>query len=179
VASGFSGPMSYKLGRKSCIWIACALCAVSDVIMMATTSIGGLYAGRLLIGLANGMLMSFSQLYLQECTPAQFRGMALSAFQFWTSIGTLVMMRDLQYATRLQLTILADRDHCRQLHCAVGGSTVLSDPTGFDIYRSSYHWRAPLLYSGESTLARGRESLQSHGILLTYVLLGAREAGEG
>jgi MFS transporter, SP family, sugar:H+ symporter len=90
VASGFSGPMSYKLGRKSCIWIACALCAVSDVIMMATTSIGGLYAGRLLIGLANGMLMSFSQLYLQECTPAQFRGMALSAFQFWTSIGTLV-----------------------------------------------------------------------------------------
>ena len=34
--------------------------------------------------------MSFSQLYIQECTPARFRGMALSAFQFWTSIGTLV-----------------------------------------------------------------------------------------
>jgi hypothetical protein len=34
--------------------------------------------------------MSFSQLYLQECSPAQFRGLALSAFQFWTSAGTLV-----------------------------------------------------------------------------------------
>lgn len=37
-----------------------------------------------------GLFMSFSQLYLQECTPAQFRGMALSAFQFWTSAGTLI-----------------------------------------------------------------------------------------
>ena len=34
--------------------------------------------------------MSFSQLYLQECSPAKFRGLALSAFQFWTSIGTLI-----------------------------------------------------------------------------------------
>lgn len=41
-----------------------------------------------------GMLMSFSQLWLQECTPAQFRGLALSAFQFWTSIGTLVSPQD-------------------------------------------------------------------------------------
>jgi len=33
--------------------------------MMTTTSIGGLYAGRLVIGLANGLYMTFSQLYLQ------------------------------------------------------------------------------------------------------------------
>lgn len=58
--------------------------------MMTTTSIGGLYVGRLFIGLANGMFMTFSQLYIQECSPAQFRGLMLSAFQFWTSIGTLV-----------------------------------------------------------------------------------------
>lgn len=54
VASGLAGPLSAYLGRKSCLWIACALCAVSDAIMMGTTSLGGLYAGRLLIGLANG-----------------------------------------------------------------------------------------------------------------------------
>lgn len=35
--------------------------------MMTTTSIGGLYAGRLVIGLANGMFMTFAQLYLQVC----------------------------------------------------------------------------------------------------------------
>jgi len=33
--------------------------------MMATTDVGALYAGRLLMGLANGMLTTFSQLYLQ------------------------------------------------------------------------------------------------------------------
>ncbi|KAK3620600.1 hypothetical protein LTR56_023313 [Elasticomyces elasticus] len=57
---------------------------------MATTSIGGLYAGRCLIGLANGLFMTFSQLYIQECSPAAYRGLLISAFQFWTSIGTLV-----------------------------------------------------------------------------------------
>jgi len=34
--------------------------------------------------------MTFSQLYIQECSPAKYRGLMLSAFQFWTSIGTLV-----------------------------------------------------------------------------------------
>jgi MFS transporter, SP family, sugar:H+ symporter len=34
--------------------------------------------------------MTFSQLYLQECAPAKYRGLALSCFMFWTSLGTLV-----------------------------------------------------------------------------------------
>lgn len=37
--------------------------------MMTTDKIGGLYAGRLLIGIANGLLMTFSQLYIQVCHP--------------------------------------------------------------------------------------------------------------
>jgi MFS transporter, SP family, sugar:H+ symporter len=90
IASGLAGPLARKLGRKSCLWIACILCAASDAIMMGTTSIGALYVGRLFIGLANGLFMTFSQLYIQECSPAEYRGLLLSAFQFWTSIGTLV-----------------------------------------------------------------------------------------
>ena len=54
IASGLAGPLAWKLGRKSCLWAACLLCAVSNIIMMATTAIGGLYVGRLSIGLANG-----------------------------------------------------------------------------------------------------------------------------
>ncbi|KAK5138479.1 hypothetical protein LTR08_000065 [Meristemomyces frigidus] len=34
--------------------------------------------------------MTFSQLYIQECSPAHFRGLLLSGFMFWTSIGTLI-----------------------------------------------------------------------------------------
>ncbi|TKA45745.1 hypothetical protein B0A54_03430 [Friedmanniomyces endolithicus] len=90
VGSGLAGPLAWKLGRKPCLWMACILCWASDIIMMCTTSVGGLYAGRFLIGLANGLFMTFSQLYIQECSPAGYRGLLISAFQFWTSIGTLV-----------------------------------------------------------------------------------------
>ncbi|GAB7354614.1 hypothetical protein MBLNU459_g5052t1 [Dothideomycetes sp. NU459] len=90
VASGFAGPLAWKLGRKSCLWLACIMCTVANIIMMATTSIGALYFGRLLIGLANGLFMTFSQLYIQEVAPARYRGLALASFQFWTSIGTLI-----------------------------------------------------------------------------------------
>lgn len=56
IASGLTGPLAQFLGRRTCLWIACIMCCVSDVIMMATTSIGGLYFARLLIGLSNGQL---------------------------------------------------------------------------------------------------------------------------
>lgn len=91
------------------IWSACILCIVSNVVMMTATNVGALYAGRLLIGLANGLFMTFAQLYLQvilssllvfgssatlqsvqECAPARYRGLMIGAFQSWTSIGSLV-----------------------------------------------------------------------------------------
>ena len=62
----------------------------ANLIMMRTTSIGVLYFARLLIGIANGMLLTFSQLYLQECAPPQYRGLVIGFFQTWTSLGSLV-----------------------------------------------------------------------------------------
>ena len=67
------------------LWLACLLCTVANIIMMTTENIGALYAGRLLIGLANGMLMTFSQLYIQESSTANYRGLFLTGFQFFTS----------------------------------------------------------------------------------------------
>ncbi|OHE95099.1 hypothetical protein CORC01_09623 [Colletotrichum orchidophilum] len=57
---------------------------------MTTTHIGPLYFGRLLIGLGNGGLMTFSQLYLQESSPAKYRGLFLTVFQFCVTLGTLL-----------------------------------------------------------------------------------------
>ncbi|THW41324.1 MFS transporter [Aureobasidium pullulans] len=90
IASGCAGPIAWQLGRKTCLWAACALLSVGNIIMMATTHIGALYAGRFILGLGNGLLMTFSQLYIQEVTPARYRGLALASFQFFTSIGTLI-----------------------------------------------------------------------------------------
>jgi MFS transporter, SP family, sugar:H+ symporter len=65
ISSSAAGPIASVIGRKPTIWFASLLCIVSNVIMMTTSDIGGLYAGRFLIGLANGLFMTFSQLYIQ------------------------------------------------------------------------------------------------------------------
>ena len=94
IGAGFgsllAGPMSIWLTRRSCIWAACLLCCVSNGIMIGTTSLGGIYTGRLLIGIANGFYMTFGQIYIQEVIPARYRGASIAAFNVFTSVGTLV-----------------------------------------------------------------------------------------
>ncbi|KAF4439877.1 monosaccharide transporter [Fusarium acutatum] len=90
ISSSLAGFVAAKLGRKMCLWMACILCAVSNIIMMTTTHIGPLYVGRLLIGLANGYFMTFSQLYIQESSPAKYRGLFLTVFHLCTTFGTLI-----------------------------------------------------------------------------------------
>lgn len=78
---------------------------------MVTTNINAIYIGRLLLGLANGLFMTFSQLYIQvliyrlwsvlmenitdnkseqESVLARYRGLMISSFQVWTSLGSLI-----------------------------------------------------------------------------------------
>ncbi|KAK3933428.1 hypothetical protein QBC46DRAFT_436701 [Diplogelasinospora grovesii] len=90
ISSGTAGFAATKLGRRHCLWMACALCCVANIIMMATESMEALYAGWFLIGLANGYFITFSQLYIQESSPAKYRGWFLTIFQFFTSFGTLI-----------------------------------------------------------------------------------------
>jgi MFS family permease len=59
------GPFACYLGQKLCLHIAVVLVCVANIVMMTTDSIAGLYTGRLVIGLGNGLLMTFSQLYIQ------------------------------------------------------------------------------------------------------------------
>lgn len=61
----YLGPVATFIGRKTSLYLACALVYISNIVMMTTSTIGGLYAGRLVIGVGNGFLMTFSQLYIQ------------------------------------------------------------------------------------------------------------------
>lgn len=90
ISSGTAGLVATYVSRRQYIWIACLFCCVANVMMMATENIGALYAGRFIIGLANGYFMTFSQLYIQESSPAKYRGLFLTLFQFFTSFGTLI-----------------------------------------------------------------------------------------
>ncbi|KAF2462271.1 putative maltose permease [Lineolata rhizophorae] len=90
ITSSTAGFSAVILSRRQCIWAASALCIVSNIVMMTTDNMAGLYSGRLLLGFANGYFMTFSQLYIQESSPARFRGFLLAGFQFWTSFGSLI-----------------------------------------------------------------------------------------
>jgi len=69
-----AGLFGAYLGRRAGLWAACALSAVAVAIQIGTTSKGGLYAGRLLLGYANGFLVTFSTVYTSEAAPAHLRG---------------------------------------------------------------------------------------------------------
>jgi predicted MFS family arabinose efflux permease len=65
LSSSMAGPIAGVMSRKTTVWTASVVCIVSNIIMMTTTNIAALYVGRLMIGIANGMFMTFSQLYIQ------------------------------------------------------------------------------------------------------------------
>ncbi|KAI9367628.1 general substrate transporter [Aspergillus egyptiacus] len=87
--TGFTGTY---LGRRYSLMLGSLVVIVCTVIMSETTSLGALYFSRLLIGVGNGMLLNFTVLYLQECTPAYFRGLCLSMVTCWITIGTTIGM---------------------------------------------------------------------------------------
>lgn len=90
ISSATAGVPSSRFGRRSCLALACVTCFVANIIMMTTEHIGALYVGRFVIGLANGYFMTFAQLYLQETSTAELRGIFLTAFTFFVSFGTLI-----------------------------------------------------------------------------------------
>lgn len=90
VSSATAGVPSSRFGRRICLAAACITCFVANILMMTTEDIASLYAGRLIIGLANGYFMTFAQLYLQETSTAELRGVFLTAFNFCVTFGTLI-----------------------------------------------------------------------------------------
>ncbi|KAM7198323.1 general substrate transporter [Rhypophila sp. PSN 637] len=90
ISSASAGLSAVIVGRRTSIWIACLFSILSTVMMQVTTGIGVLYAARLIIGLANGVFTTHSQLWILECSPARYRGLAISGFQIWTTVGTLI-----------------------------------------------------------------------------------------
>lgn len=93
ISSVLAGVIATKLGRKMCLWLSSLMCIVANVLMMTTSHIGLLYFGRLLIGLGNGGFMTFSQLYLQESSPAIYRGLFLTIFQFCVTIVGILLAK--------------------------------------------------------------------------------------
>lgn len=89
-SSLLAGPVSHYIGRRPALWIACALNATACAVQITSTTPRTLYAGRLLLGLANGFFITFSNIYTAEAAPAHVRGVTVALFAFWVNVGSII-----------------------------------------------------------------------------------------
>ncbi|CCC11214.1 hypothetical protein SMACR_03919 [Sordaria macrospora] len=86
VAIYFLGSM---ISRRLGLWIGCALAFLSVSIMIGVENLGGLYAGRLLLGMSNGFLVPYNVMFVSESAPSLLRGPILGMTILQTSLGAL------------------------------------------------------------------------------------------
>ncbi|KAI1842665.1 hypothetical protein JX265_002729 [Neoarthrinium moseri] len=90
LSSLVAGLFAHFFGRKVALWLACVLNAIACVIQMVTENKGAIYVGRLILGLANGFLVTFSNIYTAEAAPAHLRAVMVALFSEWVNIGSIV-----------------------------------------------------------------------------------------
>jgi MFS family permease len=77
-------------GRRPAIWLASLISFVAAGIQVGTTTLEGLYIGRILIGISNGFYITFANVYTAEVSPAHLRGSIVSFFGIWVSLGSIL-----------------------------------------------------------------------------------------
>ncbi|KAI1333212.1 general substrate transporter [Xylariaceae sp. FL0255] len=85
-----AGPFAHYYGRKTALWVGCLLSYVACIIQISATSKIALYFGRLILGLANGLLVTFSNVYSSEASPAHLRAVMVALFSEWVNIGSII-----------------------------------------------------------------------------------------
>ena len=84
-----NGVLADVYGRKKVIVATAAVFAVGSVLCGLAPSIGWLVAGRIVLGLAIGMVNFVIPLYLSELSPQKVRGMLVSLYQLAITAGIL------------------------------------------------------------------------------------------
>lgn len=90
LSSLVAGAFAHFFGRKVALWLACLLNVIACVIQISTVDKGAVYVGRLLLGVANGFLVTFSNIYTAEASPAHLRAVMVAMFSEWVNIGSIV-----------------------------------------------------------------------------------------
>ncbi|KAJ5210158.1 hypothetical protein N7491_009966 [Penicillium cf. griseofulvum] len=88
ISSLLAGVFSRYLGRRHCVMLGMVVLIVGVTVQVVTTSLGVLYFGRLVTGLANGLIMNFTFMYVAEMSPAHLRGVAYAMVSGWVTLGS-------------------------------------------------------------------------------------------
>jgi MFS transporter, SP family, galactose:H+ symporter len=90
VGSLLSGRLADSLGRKQINLLAALVFLIGSVLTAVAPSPGTLIAGRILLGLAIGIVSFSVPLYIAEIAPSQMRGRLVTFFQLAITIGILL-----------------------------------------------------------------------------------------
>ncbi|KAK0625128.1 major facilitator superfamily domain-containing protein [Bombardia bombarda] len=90
LSSIFAGAFAHFFGRRQGLWVACFLAVLGSAIQIGTTDKGVVYFGRLIIGIGNGFLVTFSNIYCAEAAPAHLRAVMVALFSEWVNIGSVL-----------------------------------------------------------------------------------------
>lgn len=63
---------------------------VGAILMIVSTKFAALYASRVIIGLANGLFMVETQLYIQESAVPSYRGFLMGIYQVCLAVGSII-----------------------------------------------------------------------------------------
>ncbi|KAL2023354.1 hypothetical protein VTK56DRAFT_3092 [Thermocarpiscus australiensis] len=90
LSSIFAGAFAHFFGRKPALWLACLMTALGAAIQIGTSDRGVVYLGRLVLGIGNGFLVTFSNIYCAEAAPAHLRAVLVALFSEWVNIGSII-----------------------------------------------------------------------------------------
>ena len=77
-------------GRIRALQIVCVVLIVGVIIQITSNSIGQLYAGKIIEGLAVGHTTSIGPVYLSEVAPSPIRGLATCIFSGAVYLGSMI-----------------------------------------------------------------------------------------
>lgn len=89
IGAAANGILADLYGRKKVIIATALIFALGSIICGFASSIGWLIAGRMILGLAIGMVNFVVPLYLSEISPQKVRGMLVSLYQLAITAGIL------------------------------------------------------------------------------------------
>lgn len=112
IASLLAGLLGRFLGRRHSVMVGMVLLIVGVTVQIVTTDLGALYFARLVTGLANGLIMNFTFVYIAEMAPAHLRGVAYGLASGWVTLGTAIgyvcngtLVNNQSAAVRRELTV--------------------------------------------------------------------------
>jgi len=85
-----TGFFAKKFGRRPALWFGCFVSMVANAVMIGSTNLAGLYAGRIILGFSNAYFIIFSNVFISEIAPHHLRAILIAFFGFFVTSFTVL-----------------------------------------------------------------------------------------